>query len=170
MTIDYEIIILLVVLVDVDSSNVSQSPGTTADSVMVSLKKPEDKEEELHDLLWNWIIKMRRRTISFIVPLGNCRLKACNIFLQIQSYEKYGSWGRPGSSLFFPAQAEPRPLNFWAERASGYQIYQIKTNSSLRCYMFLECMCWFEKSHCCMMLFFQKWVSLKTSCYTTCMQ
>ena len=51
MTIDYEIIILLVVLVDVDSSNVSQSPGTTADSVMVSLKKPEGKEEELHDLL-----------------------------------------------------------------------------------------------------------------------
>ena len=50
MTIDYEIIISLVVLV-VDSSNVSQSPGTTADSVMVSLKKPEGKEEELHDLL-----------------------------------------------------------------------------------------------------------------------
>ena len=50
MTIDYEIIILLVVLV-VDSPNVSQSPGTTADSVMVSLKKPEGKKEELHDLL-----------------------------------------------------------------------------------------------------------------------
>ena len=40
-------------------------------------------------------------------------------------------------SLFFPARAEPGPLIFRAKRASGYQIYPIKPNLSLKCYIFL---------------------------------